>query len=434
MPSILVVDEDLAISHAFRRGFQEMEVAVFSTQTGANAMDLLARYRPDVVFLDTALPDQSGMEVFERIHRHDSAVPVILMSTSGTANMAIEAIARGAFDYVSKPVHFGKIRELVMHAMKTRQLLSASENVPTSAGGEPAATNCLVGDCPAMQEVYKAIGRVALRKVNVLIFGESGTGKELVAQAIQRHSPRSSAPFVAVNCAAIPEPLLESELFGHEKGAFTGADAKRIGKFEQCSGGTLFLDEVSDMTLLMQSKLLRVLQEGRFERVGGNATIETDVRIIAATNRDLERMVVNGQFRADLYYRLNVFSIRLPPLRERMGDMPLLVDYFLGLFCRELEKTPCKASPEALELLMRYAWPGNVRELQSVLKRAVLELSGPALVPEYLPADLLTKGSRTPALEVFIDERLQSGSTALHAEALAFMERIVVTRVLRACF
>ena len=316
MPSLLVVDNDLAIAHAFRRNLQEMEVTVLSTQTAANALDLLGRYRPDVVFVDTTLPDQPGIELFQRIHQRDPAVPVILMTTSGTAHTTIEAIAQGAFDYIPKPPHFAKIRELVIQAFKTRQLLSSADNSPAEID-QPVTIDSLVGGCPAMQEVYKAIGRVAAKKVNVLILGESGTGKELVAEAIQRHSTRSSAEFLAVNFAAIPEPLLESELFGHEKGAFTGADSKRIGKFEQCSGGTLFLDEVGDMTPLMQSKVLRVLQEGRFERVGGNKTIETDVRVIAATNRNLEQMVAAGQFRADLYYRLNVFSIQLPPLLPR---------------------------------------------------------------------------------------------------------------------
>ncbi len=282
-----------------------------------------------------------------------------------------------------------------------------------------------------MQEVYKAIGRVASKKVNVLILGESGTGKELVAAAIHEHSPRASAPLLAVNCAAIPESLLESELFGHEKGAFTGADGRRIGKFEKCSGGTLFLDEIGDMTPLMQSKVLRVLQEGRFDRVGGNQTIETDVRVIAATNRDLERMVADGRFRADLYYRLNVFTIQLPPLRERAADIPLLVDHFLGVFCRELGKSLCRFSPEAMELLVRYGWPGNVRELQSVLKRAVLQSSGPVLLPEFLPADLTSKGSTAATLDAFIDERLRAGSTDLRAEALAFMERTMLLKVLR---
>lgn len=430
MPSLLVVDQDLAITHAFRRNFQEMEVTVLSTQNAANALDLLRRYRPDVVFLETTLSDEPGLELFQRIHEHEPTVPIILMTAIGTAKATIEAIASGAFDYISKPLHFAKIRELVIQALKSRQFLPTENDAPVESA-QSITIDSLVGGCPTMQEVYKAIGRVAAKKVNVLILGESGTGKELVAQAIQQHSPRSDAPYLAVNCAAIPEPLLESELFGHEKGAFTGADSKRIGKFEQCSGGTLFLDEVGDMTPVMQSKVLRVLQEGRFERVGGNKTIETDVRIIAATNRNLEQMVTDGHFRADLYYRLNVFSIQLPPLRERVEDIPLLVDYFLGRCCRELDRSPCKASPDAMEILRRYSWPGNVRQLQSVLKRAVLQVGGPVLTPESLPTELLNRKVRALTLNDFIEERLQAGSTSLHAEAIAFMERLTLTKVLR---
>jgi two-component system nitrogen regulation response regulator GlnG len=233
-----------------------------------------------------------------------------------------------------------------------------------------------------MQEMYKAIGRVAPQDINVLITGESGTGKELVARAIYQHSRRAAGPFLAINCAAIPEALLESELFGHEKGAFTGADRQRVGKFEQCRGGTLFLDEVGDMSPLTQAKVLRVLQEKAFERVGGNETIRTDVRVLAATNRDLEKMVAEGRFRPDLYYRLSVFIIALPPLRERDEDLALLVEYFLRRFSRELGKQVFRASPEALAVLEAHGWPGNLRELQSVLKQALLCSKGPVKRPD----------------------------------------------------
>src|SRR6266567_1867859 len=246
-----------------------------------------------------------------------------------------------------------------------------AEQVPTmapSTSGSAAVS--------AMREVYKAIGRVAAQDVPVLITGESGTGKELVARAIYQHGPRSEAPFLALNCAAIPEQLLESELFGHEKGAFTGADRKRIGKFEQCSGGTLFLDEVGDMTPLTQTKILRVLQEQTFERVGGNETVRTNVRVIAATNADLEKLVASGRFRSDLYFRLNVFSLKLPPLRERGGDLDLLIDYYVKRFGRELDRPTHSVPGETLDALRSYSWPGNIRELQSVLKQALLQMSG----------------------------------------------------------
>ena len=292
-----------------------------------------------------------------------------------------------------------------------------------------------------MQEVYKAIGRVAQQNIPVLIRGESGTGKELVARAIYQHSPRSKGHFLAVNCAAIPESLLESELFGHEKGAFTGAATRRIGKFEQCNGGTLFLDEIGDMTPLMQSKVLRVLQDKRFERVGGNETIESDVWIVAATNRDLEAMIGQGQFRADLYYRLNGFPIILPPLRERGSDIPLLVEHFLALFGPELGKTLSEVSSEAMDLLVRYSWPGNVRELQSALKQAMLQATGPVLLPEFLPVELRelvsgasaeppAQGSPMSPFYGFIQERIQAGTQSLYADTVARVERILLTSVL----
>jgi two-component system nitrogen regulation response regulator GlnG len=288
-----------------------------------------------------------------------------------------------------------------------------------------------------MQEVYKAIGLVAPQDLAVLILGESGTGKELVARAVYQHSRRAAGPFLAINCAAIPENLLESELFGHEKGAFTGADRRRIGKFEQCSGGTLFLDEIGDMTPLTQAKILRVLQDGRFERVGGNETIRSDVRVIAATNRDLAEMVGAGEFRGDLYYRLGIVTIALPPLRERAEDLPLLVDHFLKRFSPELGKDVDRIAPDALEVLRRHSWPGNIRELQSVVKQSLLRAKGPVLVSDFLPASV--RGEEEPSdssppsfdWEGFLEDRLREGSHDLHAESLSVIERSLITRVLR---
>jgi two-component system nitrogen regulation response regulator GlnG len=298
----------------------------------------------------------------------------------------------------------------------------------------------IVGCSPRMLEVYKAIGRVAQQDVTVLIGGESGTGKELVARAIYQHSPRDQGPFLAVNCAALPDSLLESDLFGHEKGAFTGADSRRIGKFEQCSGGTIFLDEIGDMSPLLQSKVLRLLQEQRFERVGGNTTIKTDVRIIAATNRDLDKMVKENTFRADLYYRLNGFTIDLPPLRDRGNDILLLLEHFLARARREMRKEIDGVSPDALHLLMQYSWPGNVRELQSVVRQAILNASGPIIMPEFLPEEI-RGGSRPTAadtedaasecdLQAFLDQRLTMNTTGLYADTLEMMERYLINRVL----
>jgi DNA-binding NtrC family response regulator len=313
--------------------------------------------------------------------------------------------------------------------------------VPAVTEDEPVQepADVLVGRCAAMQDVYKAIGRVAPQDVTVLIRGETGTGKELVARAIYHYSRRAAAPFLAINCAAIPETLLESELFGHERGAFTGAERKRIGKFEQCSGGTLFLDEIGDMTPLTQAKILRVLQAQQFERVGGNETIQTDVRIIAATNRDLEHLIAADLFRSDLYYRLSVFPIVLPPLRERGDDLPLLVNHFLKQLGPELGKEVQEVAHETLDVLRQYPWPGNVRELQSLLKQALLHATGPVLLPDFLPAALrLPKDSQPsgpdmpfPDWERFLTDRLHAGSTELYAEALTAMERQLLTLVLR---
>jgi two-component system nitrogen regulation response regulator GlnG len=439
MPTLLVIDDDAAVLHVFRTLFRDTDVGVLTAAQGDEGLALTHRHAPDVVILDLILPDGSGLDVFRRIRAQDARIPVILITAGGTAETAIEAMKLGAFDYLIKPLDFPRVRELVSQALEIRHFMHVPVRLVRASHTE-AAADAMVGRCSAMQEVYKAIGRVAAQKVNVLIRGESGTGKELVARAIYQHSPRGTGQFLAVNCAAIPEPLLESELFGYEKGAFTGADAKRIGKFEQCSGGTLFLDEVGDMTPLMQSKVLRVLQEQCFERVGGIETVRTDTWIIAATNRNLEQMVADGQFRSDLYYRLNGFSIKLPALRDRVEDIVVLVEHFLDQFNRELGRSVCDISPRALDLLMRYAWPGNVRELQSVLKRALLHATGPLLLPEFLPSEIRATARPLPhrksdvsttAIDTFVDQRLEAGSEDLYAECLTHMERLVLTRVLR---
>jgi two-component system nitrogen regulation response regulator GlnG len=441
MPSVLVIDDDPTVLQIFRRVFQETDVHVLTASSAGEGVELVTKCHPDVVILDIMLPDADGLETFQRIGAHDSKVPVIFITAGGTSDTAIEAMKLGAFDYLLKPLDFTKIRELVARAFQIRRFMHVPVGVAHVAPDVDDSGDHLVGRCEAMQEVYKAIGRVAPQNVTVLIRGESGTGKELIARAIYHHSPRASSRFLAVNCAAIPESLLESELFGHEKGSFTGADTKRIGKFEQCNGGTLFLDEVGDMTPLVQSKLLRVLQEQRFERVGGNETIKTDVRIIAATNRDLEKMVEAGQFRPDLYYRLNGFTLKLPPLRERGEDIVVLIEHFLAIYNRELGKNVVDVAPDALELLTRYHWPGNIRELQSVLKQALLQTTGPVLMADFLPDEVRGAGGHpTPrsvaenpatSLEAFVDQRLRAGSEDIYTEALSLMERVVLTRVLR---
>jgi two-component system nitrogen regulation response regulator GlnG len=347
---------------------------------------------------------------------------------------------RGAFEYLLKPLDLHLLREVVQRALE----LSRFRHVPAVIGDDtPAgeATDRIVGRSPAMQEVYKAIGRVAPREVTVLITGESGTGKELVARALFHHSDREAAPFLALNCAAIPETLLESELFGHERGAFTGADRRRIGKFEQADHGTLFLDEIGDMSAATQAKLLRVLQEQRFERLGGSETIQTDVRLIAATNKDLGAEVAAGRFRADLYYRLNVFQIHVPPLRERREDIPLLIEYFLVQFGRSLGRSVRSVTPEVQHRLEAFDWPGNVRQLQSVLKYAVIHATGEVITPDCLPENLRTEAATLPtplsgrssSLDVGLltHSLLRVGELDLYKRIVTEVDRVVLEIVLR---
>jgi two-component system nitrogen regulation response regulator GlnG len=438
MARILVIDDESSILHAFRRAFDDPDDILLTASNAEDGLVLVAREQPDVIVLDLNLPDAHGLDVYRSIRAIDARIPVVFITGHGTTETAIEAMKQGAFDYLLKPLELAPMRELVERAAEISRLGRVPAVVPDEAVPAGSAADVLVGRSPAMQEVYKAIGRVAPQDLAVLVLGESGTGKELVARAIYQHSRRAAGPFLAVNCAAIPETLLESELFGHEKGAFTGADRRRIGKFEQCSGGTLFLDEIGDMTPLTQAKLLRVLQDGRFERVGGNETIHSDVRVIAATNRDLAQMAASGEFREDLYYRLGVVTIALPPLRERSGDLPLLVDHFLKRFSPEMGKEVAQVAPEALGLLQRYPWPGNLRELQSVLRQALLRAQGPVLLADFLPPTVRGEappeaGPRSAALDwdEFLDERLRAGSRDLYAEALALMERSLITRVLQ---
>ncbi len=318
MPTLLVVDDDRAVRHLVHQAFEGTNIHVVDVATAEDGLEQLRRETPDAVLLDINLPEMSGLEAFRAFHALDPKLPIIFVTALDSSDVAIQAMTLGAYDFVMKPLDIAALRKLAGQAVEVRRLMNVPVSVPGSTMPDDRADR-LVGRSPAMQDVYKAVGRVAPQNVTVLIRGESGTGKELVARAIYQHSPRSDRPFLAVNCAAIPDALLESELFGHEKGAFTGADQRRIGKFEQCNGGTLFLDEIGDMSLLLQAKMLRVLQQQQFERVGGNQTISTDVRVITATNRDLEQMVAAREFRADLYYRLSGVTINLPPLRRAHG-------------------------------------------------------------------------------------------------------------------
>jgi len=442
MPTVLVVDDDRTVTHLVERALAETSISVITTRTAEEGLSLVRSAHPDVVLLDIMLPGTSGLDVFHQIQEVDRRLPVIFITAGAGSETAIQAMQLGAYDYVAKPLDVTQLRTLVNKALETRRMMSVPVALPISSGDESSG-DIFVGRSAEMLEVFKSVGRVARQNVTVLIRGESGSGKELVARALYQHSDRRESPIMAVNCAALPDTLLESELFGHEKGSFTGADRRRIGKFEQCNGGTLFLDEVGDMSPLVQGKVLRLLQEQRFERVGGNETIQTNVRLIAATNRNLEDMVDAGSFRADLFYRLNGVTIFLPPLKDRREDVPLLLRHFLTSASRELSKPEIEGiSPEALELLNAYDWPGNVRELQSIVRQSVLKATGPVIVPEFLPPEVhgLTPGRELgvaadgqPEIDLkgFVERRLASNSTDLYAEAVEVMERFLFTRVLR---
>ena len=443
MPTVLVIDDDRMVLRLIEKALCEPGTDVQTATTATQGLEAVRRHHPDVILLDAKLPDLSGLDIGEQVRAVDPHVPVVYITVSDASEVAIQAMTLGAYDILLKPLDMERVQDVVERALQARRAaqlpvkLAAMENEPADDGN-----HALYGRSDAMLEVYKEIGRVAERDVTVLICGESGTGKELVARAIHQHSRRKERPFLAVNCAALSETLLESDLFGHEKGAFTGADRQRIGKFEQSNGGTIFLDEVGDMSPLVQGKALRLLQEQAFERVGGTETIRTDVRILAATNRDLEEMVAKGEFRLDLFHRLNDYRIDLPPLRERADDIALLIEHLLTAFSKALDKPIHGVSSEAFAMLRQYAWPGNVRELQTVLKKAVLRATAPVLVPEFLPdavrerpvphADPTTDGHLPRSdLKQFIDECQTQGSCELYAETMEMTERYLITRVLR---
>jgi two-component system nitrogen regulation response regulator GlnG len=440
MPTLLVVDDDRSVLFMIERAFQGTGIAVISAANVQDGLELL-RERPDVVLMDIMLPEVSGLEAVREIQARDPKLPIIFITAGGTSNTTIEAMKLGAYDYLLKPLDLARLRSLVDRALEIRRLMLVRVELPTSESAGAGADQ-IIGRSPAMCEVFKAVGRVAPLDITTLIVGESGTGKELVARAIYHHSNRAHARFLALNCAALPETLLESELFGHEKGSFTSANYRRIGKFEQCARGTIFLDEVGDMSPLLQSKILRVLQEQRFERVGGNETIQTDVRVIAATNRDLKQMVNKGTFREDLFYRLNGFTIKLPPLRERGEDIVLLLEHFLARAAQEWHKDVHGFSQEALEQLIHYSWPGNVRELEAVVRQSLLQATGTIILPEFLPDSIrlgAASSNSAPAengqppsdLAPFIEECFRRGSEDMYAATSEMMERYLITRVLR---
>ena len=434
MPTLLLIDDEQSIQHAFRRAFDQSAIEVVAATDGFQGVELARNISPDVIVVDVGLPDFSGIEVFTRIRETDRQTPVIFITGHGSTETAIEAVQLGAFDYLFKPLELAEVRSLVDQAVQiSRSMRTPARITPDSSEDMDTSADLLVGRCRAMKDVYRDIGRVAARDVTVLILGESGTGKELIARAVYQHSERSNGPFRAVNCAAIPETLLESELFGHEKGAFTGAEQRRIGRIEQCAGGTLFLDEIGDMTPLTQAKILRFLQEREFEPVGSNNPVKADVRVVAATNRNLEQMVTAGKFRSDLFYRLNSYTIQLPPLQDRGTDIDLLAGFFLRRFSKELGRDVTTIAPEAVEAFHRYPWPGNVREFESVLRQALLASTGPVLLAEFLPSHVtsaIPSTDEVASVQALIANTLQENAENVHATVTGIVESQLLKTVM----
>src|SRR3989337_1378222 len=368
MKNILVIDDENSIRWVFKKGLEKKGYTIHTAENGKNALSMLSKNKYLIIFLDIFLPDENGLKLLENIKKQEKEITVVIMTAQGTMKNAIEAMQRGAFDYVTKPFDMDEIYLLIekVENLKNleRRVYTLEEELKTKYDvGE------IVGKSQKMQKVFKTIGKAASSDLTVLITGESGTGKELVARALHKASNRANGPFVAVNCAAIPRELLESELFGYEKGAFTGATESRAGKFEQADGGTLFLDEIGDMDISLQAKLLRVIQEREFYRIGGRIPIKVDVRIITATNQDIDNAIREKRFREDLYHRLNVITIFLPPLRERREDIPILAKYFLKRFSNELNSNVKNITDDAIDILKSHEWKGNVRELENIIKR-----------------------------------------------------------------
>jgi len=388
--TVLVIDDDSEIRYSLQRVLSARPFRVISAASGEEGLKVAAKEKPHVILLDNRMTGMSGLETLQHLRGSSPKCMIILMTAFGTTQTAIEAMKFGAFDYVIKPFDIKKILNLVENAVKAWGDLYAAGVTPyQQILKSEDYKEGIVGNSEPMQEVFKMIGQVAASDVTVMITGESGTGKELVARCLYQHSHRSKGPFIAVNCAAIPENLIESELFGHEKGSFTGATTQRNGEFEMCDGGTIFLDEIGDMTLSTQTKILRAIQEGEIQRVGGNETIKVNVRLIAATNKDLEKLVADKAFREDLYYRLNVVRIKLPALRERLSDVPALVDFMLQRLANDKKIRVRKVSPEALAVLCAYTWPGNVRELENAVYRSGVVAQGDTVLVKDLPREIV---------------------------------------------
>ena len=391
MSTILIIDDDDQLRKSFHKLLKEEAYQVQSAASGEAGLEMVKAGLPDLVILDMRLPGMNGLETFRGIHAIEAKLPVIIMTAFGTTETAIKATKMGAFDYVLKPFDIPDMLKLIQQALAAGRFMRTP--IDMDVVPDKATQDAIIGRSAPMQDVYKAIGRVSSTDATVLVRGDSGTGKELVARAIYQHSLRNDKPFLVINCVAIPESLLESELFGYEKGAFTGAVHRRVGKIEQANGGTVFLDEIGDMPFAIQAKILRLLQEKSIERLGGRETIPVDVRIIAATNRDLEKALADGRFREDLYYRLKVVTIWLPQLCKRVSDIPLLTDYFAARYAAEISIDNPGVTPAAKHLLENYDWPGNVRELANTIQKVLIFNRGAPISAEDIAQALRGKNS-----------------------------------------
>jgi two-component system, NtrC family, response regulator AtoC len=429
---VLIVDDEPNLRKILSAQLSRDGYDVLTAEDGEQGLTQLREHHIDLVITDLKMPRVDGMTLLKRALEEEPELPVVMITAHGTIDTAVEALKRGAFDFVTKPFDKDEVRQIVAKALRTRELGGAdATSTPASRG----ARFGIIGSSPGIAELYAILERVADTPTTVLITGESGTGKELVARALHEHSSRKDKPFIKVNCAAIPKELIESELFGYERGAFTGAVASKPGRFELANGGTLFLDEIGEIPIEMQVKLLRALQESEFERVGGIKTIRVDVRLVAATNRELKRLIASGSFREDLFYRLNVVPIRLPALRERTTDIALLVDHFLVKFNERLKKKVESVHREALDLLVAYPWPGNIRELENVVERAVLFCDTHELNASDLPPDIrgIPALANVPLPEADLQAALAGeGGLKEHVKvAMSRLERELVSRALQ---
>jgi DNA-binding NtrC family response regulator len=431
---ILIVDDEESVRYSFRKLFRDPGSEIIEAANGLEALSVIKKENPDLVLMDIEMPGLGGLDAIQRIRVTNPDLPVIIITAFGTSERVIGAMKYGAFEYLEKPFDVARLKAVISEALELKRFSDEDNSIEI----RPADTHTgeqIVGMSSAIKEVYKMIGRVAASGVSVLLSGESGTGKELVAKAIHRYSDRSDKPFIAINCAAIPDSLLESELFGFEKGSFTDASHAKEGKFEAADKGTLFLDEVADMSLTLQAKLLRVLQEGTFERLGSNKTIKVDVRVISATNKNLENAIAAKEFREDLYYRLKVITITLPPLRMHAEDIPLLTNYFLSRHCQEMKIPQVTVPPESMELLLQHQWPGNVRELENMLKRALLLSKGNVITPDLLQTEITSykapaPGEPTSAFARWIPDNLEDYEGRLFKHVIEQVEKELIVKAL----